>query len=180
MERNEPHDFTKSNNVFGAFGTGMYEFSKFKWSLAEGLIENDDVDESDSGGSAKVGLPLSRGVNTMLLPEARKMPPPTRLGLALSLTCLASLNEFGLDAPLVEFAGDGRVGVEGVLPSSENFLSLSVRSVPVVKETLLFPEDASVAGNFKEREDTGSKVSVLAFDDAGRTAREDDSRTGDS
>ena len=115
----------------------------------------------------------------MLLPEARNMPPPTRLGLAFSLTCLASLNEFGLDEPFVE--GNGGVGVRGVLPSSGGyFLPLSVRSFPVVEETLLFPEGASVTGNFKEREDTGSNVSVLTFDDAGRTAREDDSTTGDS
>ena len=116
----------------------------------------------------------------MLLPEARNMPPPTRLGLALSLACLASLNELGLDAPLVEFAGDGRAGMVVVLPSSEVFLWLSVRSFPGVKETLLLPEDVSIAGNFKEREDTGSKVPGLAFDDAGCTAREDDSTTGDS
>lgn len=115
----------------------------------------------------------------MLLPEARNMPPPTRLGLAFSLTCLASLNEFGLDEPFVE--GNGGVGVRGVLPSSSGyFLPLSVRSFPVVEETLLFPEGASVAGNFKEREDTGSNVSVLTFDDALRTAPEDDSTTGDA
>ena len=172
VERSEPHDFTKSNNVFGAFGTGIYGFFEFESSLDE------NVDESGFGGSAKVvGLRLSRGVNIVLLPEARNMPPPTRLGLALSLACLASLNEFGLDAPLVEFAGDAGVGV---LLSSDFFWSLSVRSVFAVEETLLFPEGASVAGNFKEREDTGSNVSVVAFDDAGCTAREDDSTTGDS
>ena len=59
VDRNEPHDFTKSNNVFGAFGTGIYEVFEFESSSAESLIENDDVDESDFGGSAKVGLPLS-------------------------------------------------------------------------------------------------------------------------
>ena len=151
VERNEPHDFTKSNNVFGAFGTGTYEVFLFESSLAEeGLIENDDVDESDFGGSAKAGMPLSRGVITVLLPEARYMPPPTRLGLALSLACLASLNEVGLDGLLVEFADDGRVGVGGVLLSNETFWSLSVKSFPVVEETLLFPEGVSVAGNFKD------------------------------
>ena len=170
IERNDPHDFTKSNNVFGGFGTGLYEL---------------DVDESDfDGGSATtnvVGSPLfSRGANTVLLPEARNMPPPTRLGLAFSLTCLASLKEFGFDELFVEIAGDEAVGVRGVLPSSEIFWSLSVRSFPVVKVTLLFPEGACVAGNFKGREDTGFNVSVLTFDDAGRTAREDDSTTGDS
>jgi len=86
--------------VLGAFGTGIYEVFEFESSLAE---EN-DVDESDFGGSDKVGLPLSRGVNNVLLPEARNMPPLTRLGLELSLACLASLNEFGLDGPLVKFA----------------------------------------------------------------------------
>lgn len=146
VERNDPHDFTKSNNVFGAFGTGIF----FGSSLAKSLIGNIDVNESGFGGSAEIGLPLSRGVNTVLLPEARNMPPPTRLGLALSLACLASLNEFGLDAPPVEFAGDGREGVGGVLLSGETFLSLSEGSVPVVKETLLLPEDAFVVGNFKE------------------------------
>ena len=180
VERNEPHDFTKSNNVFGAFGTGLCEVFESESSLAESPIENDDADESDFGGTAKVGSPLSRGVNIVLLPEARNIPPPTRLGLAVSLACLASLNEFGLDAPLVKFAGDGRAGVRGVLPSSEFFLSLSVRSVSAVKEILLFPEGASVPGSFKEREDTGSIVSILESDDAGRTAREGDSTTGDS
>ena len=177
VECNEPHDFAKSNNVFGAFGTGSYEVFDFESSLAESLI---DADESDFGRSAEVILPFSRGVNTVLLPEARNMPPPTRLGLALSLACLASLNEFGLDGPLVEFSGDGRLGVRGVLPSSETFLSLSVRSLPLVRDTLPFPDDPSVAGNFRDLEDTGSKVSVLTFDDAGRTASEDDSTTGDS
>ena len=150
---NESHDFTKSNNVFGAFGTGIYEVFEFESSLAEeSLIENDDdVDESDFvGGSAGVELPLSRGVITVWLPEARNMPPPTRLGLALSLACLASLNEFGLDGLLVEFADDGMVEVGAVLPSDESFLSLSGRSVPVVKETLLSPESVSVTGNFEE------------------------------
>ena len=147
VERNEPHDLTKSNNVFGAFGTtGIYEVFDFESSLA--------VDELDFvGGSpaTEVGLPLSRGVNMVLLPEARNIPPPTRLGLAFSLACLASLNEFGLDAPLVEFAGDGGIGVRGVLLlSSEIFGSLSVRSVLAAKETLLFPEGASVVDNFKE------------------------------
>ena len=150
VKRNELHDFTKSNNVFGAVGTSIYEAFELESSLAEGLIEGDDVDELIFGGSAEVGLPLSRGVNTVLLPEARNMPPPTRLGLALSLACLASLNEFGLDAPLVEFVGNGEVGVGGVLPSSEPFLSLSMISLPVVKGTVLLPKDASVAGNSKE------------------------------
>lgn len=179
MVRNEPHDLTKSNNVFGAFGIGL--FFDFGSTLAE-----IDVDESDLGESDKVVVGLSRGANTVLLPEARNMPPPTRLGLVLSLVCLATLNEFGLDEPpFVEVAGDRGVGVmRGVLPpSSELILSLSVRSVLVVKETLLFPEGVSVAGNLKEREETGSNVSVvLAFDDdAGCTAREEeDSKTGDS
>jgi hypothetical protein len=152
VERNEPHDFTKSNSVFGAFGTGTES------SLADSPIENNDVDESDFGGFVKVGLPLSRGWKIVLLPEARNMPPPTRLGLALSLACLASLNEFILEPP---FAGGGSVEVlDGE----------SLSSCVSFKETLLLLEDAS----FKEREDIGSKVSVLTFDG------EDNSETGDS
>ena len=44
-------------SVFGAFGIGIYDVFEFESSfLAEDLVE------SDFGGSAKVGLPLSRGV----------------------------------------------------------------------------------------------------------------------
>ena len=154
MERSELHDFTKSNNVLGTFGAGTVESSFWV-----------DIDESDFGRSAKVGLPLSRGVKTVLLPEARNMPPPTRLDLTFSLACLASLNEFGLDAP---FAGGPSVEVGSGLPldGESSGRSFSV----VVKETLLLLADVSVAGNFKEREDIGSKVSVLAFNDGGCTA----------
>ena len=113
---------TSQNRIMSrTFGTGIYVFFEFESSsLDESLI---DVDELRFGGSAKVvGLTLSRGVNIVLLPKARNMPPSTQLGLTPSLACLASLNEFGLDAPLVEFAGDGGVGV---LLSSEIFLTLS-------------------------------------------------------
>ena len=164
VERNEPHDFTKSNSVFGAFGTGtgIYEVFEFESSfLSDSPIENDDVDESDFGGFVKVG---SRGLKIVLLPEARNMPPPTRLGLALSLACLASLKEFILEPALA--GGGGSVdGLDG------EFLSSCVS----FKETLLLLEDASVVGSFKEREDIGSKASALTFD-----GEDDDSKTGDS
>jgi hypothetical protein len=173
VECNEPHDFTKSNNVFGAFRTGGYE-EVFE-SSADSPVDSDDVDESDF---AKVGVPFSRGAKIVLLPEARNMPPPTRLGLALSLACLASLNEFG---PFVEFAGGGgvRLGGDGTCESADGdvlafdggFLSLSV-----AREALLLSEEATVADNFREREDIGSNLLASKFNDAGGTASEDDSK----
>lgn len=70
VERNEPHDFTKSNSVVGAFRTGTDVVGKYE----EVFEFESSLAESDFG---KVGLLLSRGVKSVLRPDARNMPPPT-------------------------------------------------------------------------------------------------------
>ena len=47
--------------------------------------------EDDVGVVSRVG-------KTVVRPELRKIPPPTRLGRAVSRACLASLNEDGFSA----------------------------------------------------------------------------------
>jgi hypothetical protein len=48
------------------------------------------------GGSATVGKGTSRVLNTVSLPDMRKMPPPTRPADFASRACFASLNDAGV------------------------------------------------------------------------------------
>lgn len=84
--------------------------------------------------------------NIVLSPEARNMPPPTRLGFALSRACLTSLKVRGSSC-FVEGGGD-----DDARDSGDEILEVDEED-----------EDTGGGWDFKDREDTGSSVSVAGF-----------------
>jgi len=72
-----------------------------------------DTGVGSFGGSATVGAGTSRVLNTVSLPDMRKIPPPTCPADFASRTCLASLNDAGVGFGEAEAgAGEGAIGVD--------------------------------------------------------------------
>lgn len=104
------------------------------------------VDRSCSAGGT--GLFAFEGEKTVLSPEARKIPPPTRLGFDASRACLASLKGFdaGVDVEEASAEGDRGAadGVEGDFivredtgfRSSDSGIGIGAGKVPVEVEAV--------------------------------------------
>lgn len=95
-EVNIHHDFENSNNVGGGLCTPPREVTV---SSRRGTCDEGDdrlaVRSSDSTEFSGAGISLVGKI--VFWPVARKIPPPTRLGLTLSLACFAALKSSGFE-----------------------------------------------------------------------------------
>jgi hypothetical protein len=138
-EVNVHHDFENSNNVGGGLCTPS---RGVRTSSRGGTCDDGDDRFADrsSGSTEFSGAGISLVEKIVFWPVARKIPPPTRLGLTLSLACFASLKFSGFE-----------------------FDSLVVEARLVVSLGSAGPEDddppAVVGAGLRNRVDTGSKVS---------------------
>ena len=136
----------KSNKVVGA----SYFISCFSYNTFNDLWEPGSREEEVDSGSATLSWGttcLSRLLSTKIVffPEALKIPPPTRLGLAVSRETLAS----------------------------EKLLSLELNCVCVGKLCVEDTTDSEDGGDFSGREDTASRISTGLFaSEAAGDARE--------
>jgi len=146
-EFNDHHDFENSNKVGGGLGTATLDVGRFITSSRGETICNSGEDglvvwDSDSTGFSVAAISLVGKI--VFWPEVRKIPPPTRLGLSLSLACFASLKLSGF-----EFGG--------------LMAEIDDRGAVVVGLGRVVSEDdgpgAGVEAGLRDRVDTGSKVS---------------------
>lgn len=77
------------NDVIGAF------VSVDIASAGSRLAANSPLCVADGGGADAACGASSRSGKIVCCPDARKMPPPVRLGLAVSRACFASLKDAG-------------------------------------------------------------------------------------
>jgi hypothetical protein len=138
-EVNVHHDFENSNNVGGGLCTPS---RGVRTSSRGGTCDDGDDRFADrsSGSTEFSGAGISLVGKIVFWPVARKIPPPTRLGLTLSLACFASLKFSG-------FEFDNLV-VEAGLVASLGSAGSEDDDPPTV-----------VGAGLRNRVDTGSKVS---------------------